>query len=271
MIRERFAPSPTGHLHLGHAYSALTGFEAAQSEGGEWILRIEDIDTGRAREECVDAIYDDLAWLGLEWPRPVLRQTARFGAYEQALEQLRALGVIYGCACTRKDLALSAPHHATAFYPGTCRNLNLKGDHLNWRLDAQKARALTGALAYREIGQGRDEWREVGVIDDVVLARKDIGTSYHLAVVVDDAHQHITHVTRGADLEDQTGIHVLLQQLLKLPTPIYRHHALILDEQGHRLAKRDAAHAIRQYRAEGLSPRDVKNLINEKTKKFNFL
>ncbi len=261
MHRERFAPSPTGHLHLGHAYSAWIGFDHAKAAGGEWLLRIEDIDFTRARAEYVEAIYEDLRWLGLEWAEPVMFQSERQFAYQAALEKLREHGLIYGCQCSRKDLALSAPHHAHSHYPGTCRKLGLKGDALNWRLDAQKAKALIGDLQYRETGQGRDQWKSLGFVDDIVLARKDIGTSYHLAVVVDDGAQHITHITRGADLEEQTPIHVLLQNLLGLPTPIYHHHKLIQDETGKRLAKRAPKMEIRALRKRGFTADKLYELL----------
>ncbi len=248
---ERFAPSPTGRLHLGHAFSALQGFEAAKNAGGKWLLRIEDIDHTRVREEYVEGIYEDLRWMGLDWSEPVLFQSTRQNAYDEALEKLQELGLIYGCECTRRDLALSAPHTPGAGYPGTCRDKHLKNGNLAWRLNAQKAQAVFDNLRYREIGQGRDQWINIGSIDDVVLARRDIGTSYHLAVVVDDAFQQITHVTRGRDLEMQTPIHVVLQHVLGLPTPIYNHHQLITDENGKRLAKRDHAREIRHYRENG--------------------
>lgn len=260
---ERFAPSPTGFLHLGHGYSALQSYQAAQEAGGDWLLRIEDIDHTRARLEFVQGIFEDLEWLGLNWKRPVLFQSERISAYDEALEKLKSLGVIYGCQCTRKDLALSAPHSQPEIYPGHCRELGLSNDKLNWRLNAKKAKALVGEFSYREIGQSRDICVQAGFIDDVVLARKDIGTSYHLAVVVDDAHQNVTHVTRGNDLASQTPIHVLLQKLLDFPTPIYRHHALICDENGQRLAKRDDARALKSYRETGSTPQDVINMINQ--------
>lgn len=221
---------------------------------------MEDIDFTRCKAEYVDAIYEDLTWLGLSWPEPVLFQSTRQSAYDAALEQLKGMGVIYGCQCTRKDLALSAPHGSSPIYPGTCRNLNLQSGDLNWRLDAKRATKLVGTLRYHEIGQNRDLWMDAHVLDDVVLARKDIGTSYHLAVVVDDAFQNITHVTRGADLEEQTPIHVLLQALLGYPTPIYRHHRLILDENGKRLAKRDPSRELRHYRELGFTRDEVKKL-----------
>ncbi len=261
MTRERFAPSPTGFLHLGHAYSALLGYEAAQEAGGEWLLRIEDIDFTRSRLEYVQGIFEDLQWLGISWKSPVLFQSERAHAYDEALEKLRQLGVIYGCKCTRKELALSAPHGEQSFYPKICHGLELDGDDLNWRLDAEKAMALVGPIEYREIGQGRDHWVSADKIDDVVLARKDIGTSYHLAVVVDDAYQGITHVTRGEDLESQTPIHVLLQKLLDLPTPIYRHHLLIGDENKKRLAKRNDSRAIKIFRELEFSPDEVKKIL----------
>lgn len=261
MIKERFAPSPTGRLHLGHAYSALLGFQEAEKAGGQWLLRIENIDFTRCREEYINGIFEDLKWLGLKWPEPVLLQSTRSDAYQDALSRLQSMGVIYGCQCTRSDLALSAPHGAGAHYPGHCRELGLEGDNLNWRLNAKKALSIVQPRKFHEIGQGRDLWRDMELVDDVVLARRDIGVSYHLAVVVDDSYQEITHVTRGKDMEDQTPIHVLLQALLDFPTPIYRHHKLICDENGVRLAKRTPSHQIESYRLKNMSLENIKKNI----------
>ncbi len=263
---ERFAPSPTGPLHLGHAFSALTAWERAK--GGQFLLRLEDIDTARSREEYVQAIFDDLHWLGLEWPEPVLRQSTRLPAYRDALKRLHDMGLTYACTCTRRDIAeaLGAPQEGVplgpdgVIYPGTCRGQNRQGAAAI-RLDM--AKAVTGDITWLEgdtpVTTSREEMIEG--IGDVVLARKDIGTSYHLSVVVDDAFQGITHVTRGEDLRDATPIHRLLQDLLGLPAPVYHHHRLIRDENGKRLAKRDDARAIGKYRDEGATPDDIRKMV----------
>ena len=278
MHRERFAPSPTGPLHLGHAFSALTAFEAAKASGGEFLLRIEDIDRPRCREEYVQGIFDDLHWLGISWPEPVLSQSERMEAYQAALDTLETRGLTYRCTCTRSDIwaALAARQEGSdpsGTYPGTCREKQITAEvptaiRLNMRAALA---ALDGReLSFEEFGKGpAGETGHIGIapenlleeVGDIVLARRDIGTSYHIAVVVDDAHQGITHVTRGQDLFADTAIHVLLQKLLGLPTPIYRHHRLIRDEVGKRLAKRDDARAIARYRSDGMSPVEVKALI----------
>ena len=279
----RFAPSPTGLLHLGHAFSALTAWQAAQAAGGEFLLRIEDIDGARARPEFETAIYQDLAWLGLTWPGPVLRQSERVGVYAAALDQLAHLGATYPCRCTRADIraALSAPQEGQtqfppggAVYPGTCRGRSMAeggpGDAI--RLDLDRALAILGE---RELN-----WQETGAvhagthvldpeamrrqIGDVVLGRKDIGAAaYHLSVVVDDASQGISHVIRGEDLFETTPIHRLLQALLELPVPVWHHHTLIRDAAGKRLAKRNDAQAIRTYREAGRTPEDVRRMMVE--------
>lgn len=284
-MRERFAPSPTGFLHLGHAFSALTAWESAKAHGGEFLLRIEDIDKTRSRLEFEQAIYDDLTWLGLSWPAPVMRQSERMEAYQNALTRLISSDLCYPCICTRRDItdALSAPQEgATApkgpdgyVYPGTCRRRDFSGmaDTYAVRLNMQKAidylggESVVGQLNWLEIG-GDTEFQfslNSAVLlekcGDVVLARRDIATSYHLSVVVDDAAQKITHVTRGKDMQNATQIHRLLQALLGLPTPVYRHHRLIRDEQAKRLAKRDNARAITLYRRNGATPADIRNLV----------
>ncbi len=274
----RFAPSPTGLLHLGHAFSALTAWERARAAGGRFLLRIEDIDLPRCRAAYETAIYEDLRWLGLTWEEPVMRQSTRQPAYDAALARLAGLGVTYPCSCTRADIraALSAPQEGAApapepgpdgpAYPGTCRGRPMTdrkpGDAL--RLDLARALELAGPLRFTETGPGHrgtrtpDPAEMRAQIGDVVLARKDIGTSYHLAVVVDDAAQAITEVVRGADLFAATPVHVLLQRLLDLPTPAYHHHRLIRDRAGKRLAKRDDARAIRSYRAEGVTAAEIR-------------
>lgn len=276
--RERFAPSPTGPLHLGHAYSALMGFDAAQAAGGQFFLRIEDIDQTRARKKWEDQIFDDLSWLGIAWQPEVLRQSQRMDAYKTAIAKLDDLGLLYSCSCNRKDIenATTAPQEGGAthgpdglIYPGTCRaRCGIRPDHAV-RLDVAAAveKLDVRFLTYHEIGQGNDNLVTIDAqklaewIGDIVIARRDMGTSYHLSVVVDDAAQNITHVTRGEDLIDATAVHVLLQTLLGVGTPIYRHHKLIRDENGKRLAKRDDARAIATYRKEGRTPQDIRKLV----------
>lgn len=279
-MRERFAPSPTGYLHLGHAFSALTAWDAAQAGGAEFLLRIEDIDTTRARPEFEQAIYQDLNWLGLRWPKPVMRQSERNHAYQTALQQLMERGLCYPCYCTRRDInmALSAPQEGHShqigpdgvIYPGICKNRkapkNDRGAAI--RLDMAKAvkELPDEMLSYQELGEniGTPEFQCSGFLEqigDIVLARRDIGTSYHLSVVIDDAAQGISHVTRGTDMASSTPIHVLLQRLLNLPTPAYRHHRLIRDKDGKRLAKRDDARAIRKYRSQGATPQDIREMV----------
>lgn len=270
----RFAPSPTGPLHLGHAYAALVA-HARASHGG-FLLRIEDIDQSRARPQYETAIYDDLRWLGLDWSG-LIRQSDRMPHYRQALSKLAVLGLIYPCRCRRRDIreALGAPQEGAPLhgpdgliYPGLCRGRSLDeaGPEDALRLDAARALSLVGPLTFTETGEDEGEKRLsppafIEQIGDVVLARKEMGTSYHLSVVVDDAAQGISEVTRGKDLYESTWIHVLLQKLLKLPTPRYHHHALIRDEAGRRLAKRDDARAISLYRAEGATPQDIRKMV----------
>ncbi|WP_069299099.1 tRNA glutamyl-Q(34) synthetase GluQRS [Neptunicoccus sediminis] len=281
MIVERFAPSPTGFLHLGHGFSAITAFDAAKAQNGRFLLRMEDIDTARSKPEFEAAIYEDLRWLGLAWETPVLRQSERMEHYNAALSQLVDMGVCYPCSCTRRDIAesLSAPQEGAAqqfgpdgvIYPRTCcaRSMAQKTSADAVRLDMRKAVALLDDLdkaGYTEIGENPG-WQPLSpsyLIErcgDIVLARRDIGTSYHLAVVVDDAAQYITHVTRGADMAPATPIHVLLQRLLSLPTPVYRHHRLIRDDSGKRLAKRHDALALRALRDAGWTAQDVRTAV----------
>ena len=284
-IITRFAPSPTGPLHLGHAYSAILAHDMAQARAGAFLLRIEDIDQSRARPEWEAQIYNDLAWLGLSWPSPVIRQSERIDAYHNALQSLIARGLAYPCTCTRRDIAAAAhaPQEGAPLigpdgvvYPGTCRPVGQRTRHVAdgaaLRLDMRAAQTLLGTPPrFIEHGAGPDgqtgtietTWHSIHTgIGDVVLARPSMGTSYHLSVVVDDAAQEITHVTRGADLFEATVIHVILQRLLGLPTPIYYHHRLIRDDQGKRLAKRDDARAISKYRQDGVSPAELRSMLD---------
>jgi len=274
---ERFAPSPTGYLHLGHAFSALTAWEHAQAAGGTFLLRIEDNDHTRVRPEYEQAIFEDLHWLGLNWPTPVLRQSDNMAAYQTALDALDAVGLTYACQCARSDIKAAVAMPVLGpdglVYPGTCRDkklVNTSGTAV--RLNMAKAIAHLGGpdqvnrLSFIDINDGRDEHflnadHLASNCGDIVLARRDIGTAYHLAVVVDDAAQNVTHVTRGQDLFDATQIHRILQALLGLPTPIYRHHRLILDNNGKRLAKRDDSRAIRKYRADCATLQDIRKMV----------
>ncbi|MBT8038586.1 MAG: tRNA glutamyl-Q(34) synthetase GluQRS [Verrucomicrobiae bacterium] len=271
----RFAPSPTGLLHLGHAYAAVYAYDMAEENGGRFYLRFEDIDTTRIRSEFYLAIEQDLAWLGVQWDGTPIRQTDRLPIYQEALEELRSLGVIYPCFCTRREIQKeievmgNAPHGPEgAHYPGTCRALTSSeredrinaGDTHCWRLDTRLAAKQTGSLVFEDEFEGQVVV-DAHLLGDVVLARKDITTSYHLAVVIDDAFQKITDVTRGADLLASTHVHRTLQKLLALPAPHYHHHRLILDTHGKRLAKRNDALTIRSLRELGKSPTEVIDML----------
>jgi glutamyl-Q tRNA(Asp) synthetase len=274
MIVTRFAPSPTGLLHLGHAYAAMTACKA----GERFLLRIEDIDAGRCKPEYETAILEDLEWLGLGIERPVLRQSKRMAAYRAALTALEARGLLYPCFCTRKDVAeeiarsAGAPHGPDGpVYPGLCRSLDDKertrriADRAPYalRLDAAKAAREAGSLFFEEHGSGPNgETGRIAVeplkFGDVVLARKDTPAAYHLAVVVDDAFQGVTLVTRGNDLFAASHVQRLLQALLGLPAPAYAHHRLILDEQGKKFSKRDRAVTLRALRESGVTPKEIR-------------
>lgn len=270
----RFAPSPTGYLHLGHALSALTAFDAAQAAGGRFLLRIEDIDQGRARQEFEAAIYEDLAWLGLRWEEPVRRQSEHMADYEAALQSLIARNLVYRDFRTRKEIAdaiASAPHglsddmvRGEALPADEEAERVAAGEAFAWRLSLKKARAALGPAYFTlvfedETGLVRAEPERHG---DVVLARKDFPASYHLASVWDDALQGVTQVIRGEDLREAAHLHVLLQRLLDLPTPSYRHHRLVLGEDGKRLAKRDQAATLRALREAGKTPADVRTMLS---------
>lgn len=270
----RFAPSPTGHLHLGHAHSALFGWTAARSAAGRFLLRIEDIDPNRCRPDYERDLIEDLAWLGLDWDGPVRRQSDHFDDFRAALARLESLGVLYPCFCTRKDIAAeiaragAAPHGPDGpLYPGTCRHRSpeeraeriARGDPWALRLDVAAACRQTGPLRWHDRAQG---WQEATpeLLGDVVLARKDTPTSYHLSVTVDDHLQDVTLVTRGEDLFFATHLHRLLQTLLGYDPPDYHHHGLLRNASGERLAKRDRAQTLRSLRDEGRSPAEVRGL-----------
>ena len=266
MIVTRFAPSPTGYLHLGHAYAAVR----ARDAGERFLLRVEDIDRARCRPEFEAAIFEDLAWLGLAWEKPVLRQSERTFAYRAAIQRLTERGLVYPCFCTRKDIADeiaragAAPHGAEGpLYPGICRVLPedvrreriASGVSYAMRLDAARAAAVAGPLGFQEHGAAV-------IVDplslgDIVLARKEMPAAYHLAVVVDDAHQGVTLVTRGEDLLPATHVQRLLQALLDLPAPDYAHHKLILDEHGKKFSKRDSSVTLHELRAKGVMTDDI--------------
>jgi glutamyl-Q tRNA(Asp) synthetase len=266
-IVTRFAPSPTGYLHLGHAYSAFRAWTWARQAGGILRLRLEDIDAGRCRPEYAAAIPEDLAWLGLDWDGDIRVQSAHLPEYRAALDRLAGRGLLYPCFCSRAEIARAqaAPHGAEAVYPGTCRGLGdaeraermAAGAPYALRLDVSRALEGAGDLRFFEEGAGWVAARPE-LLGDVVLARRDVPTSYHLCVVHDDAMARISHVVRGEDLRMATHIHVLLQCLLGVETPAYRFHRLITDESGKRLAKRDQAATLRGMRAAGVSAAEIR-------------
>jgi glutamyl-Q tRNA(Asp) synthetase len=270
----RFAPSPNGLLHLGHAFSARLNFDLAQACGGRFLLRIEDIDRIRARPEFEAAIHEDLAWLGLDWERPARRQSEHFDVYAEALERLERLGLLYPCACTRGEILRAAGPQGprdpdgAPLYPGTCRGNPRPPLREVWRrggfalrLDMGRALALAPRrLSFHEYGVG-DVAADAGAWGDVALARKDTPASYHLAVVVDDALQGVTDIVRGKDLFAATGLHRLLQHLLGVETPSYRHHALLRDAGGEKLSKSRLSKTLRDWRAEGATPERLSRAI----------
>lgn len=264
----RFAPSPTGRLHIGHGWSALMAMDMARASGGVLRLRIEDIDGARSRPEHVAGIIEDLRWLGIEWDGEPLFQSERLALYDAALDRLKDEGLVYPCFCTRAEIAAeiaasgSAPHGADGpVYPGTCRRLDetgradriARGHGYCWRIDMARAVERTGALVWRDMDRGLVN-AHPELAGDVVLARKDAPTSYHLAATVDDAEMGITHVLRGDDLASSTGIHRMLQALLGLPAPLYRHHPLLVDAEGRRLAKRTQGLSLAELRERGGDP-----------------
>jgi len=267
-VTTRFAPSPTGLLHLGSAYSALFAEKAARDQGGRFLLRIEDIDQGRCRPEFEDAIYRDLEWLGIEWDGPVRRQSEHFELYDHFLHSLEEGGLIYPCFCTRKEIAASAsaPHGLDGpLYPGTCKHLSRSealsreqaGAKPAMRLHMDKAARMIGPLSFHDREQGLIEV-DPATCGDVVLGRKEVPTSYHLSVTVDDGLQHVSLVTRGSDLLEATAIHRILQSLLGLPEPEYHHHKILTGPNGERLAKRDRSLTIDALREAGKSPAAVR-------------
>lgn len=271
LVTTRFAPSPSGPLHVGHLLAALQARRLADLHGGRCLLRVEDIDQRAQHPEYLALMYEDLRWLGLRFDGDVMVQTQRFGEYEKALEQLRRLGVLYPCFCTRSEIKAQlaemgrAPHATLGYlYPGTCRRLPdaevaeklAAGLPHSWRLDMQRVQELIGCPIWHDMHRGTQRCVPTAY-GDVVLARKDFPASYHLSVVIDDAAQGVTHVTRGGDLFDATHIHRALQGVLGLPVPQYCHHALLRDNAGKRLAKRDGARSIASLREAGFSPQQV--------------
>ena len=275
----RFAPSPTGFLHLGHAYSALTAWEICQKNDKRFILRIEDIDYQRCKPEYEQSILQDLQWLGIKWEEPILKQNTRLSTYKEVIEILLNKNLLYPCSCTRKGInqALLAPQNAspTTNYPGTCRLrlMSEKNKTDNIRLNVSKAMCYIKNLNYKNLTFTDNFYKNIKhqinenspyLQDDIIIARKDIGTSYHLSVVVDDAYQDITHVVRGDDLLHSTPIQRLLQAILELPEPMYHHHKLIKDNNDNKLAKRLLSKPLRSYINEGLTITELKNKFTNK-------
>jgi len=276
-VPTRFAPSPTGFLHLGHAYSALTAWEICQKNDKRFILRIEDIDYQRCKPEYEQSILQDLHWLGIEWEEPILKQNTRLSTYKEVIEILLNKNLLYPCSCTRKGInqALLAPQNAspTTNYPGTCRLrlMSEKNKTDNIRLNVNKAMRYIKNLNNENLTFTDNFYKNIKhqinenspyLQDDIIIARKDIGTSYHLSVVVDDAYQDITHVVRGDDLLHSTPIQRLLQAILELPEPMYHHHKLIKDNNDNKLAKRLLSKPLRSYINEGLTITELKNKFN---------
>ena len=281
----RFAPSPNGYLHLGHAYSALLNFDLARRSGGRLLLRIEDIDGTRCRPEFEAAIYEDLAWLGIAWETPVRRQSEHFARYREAVEQLSAMGLVYPSFESRAEIARLVAERETAapwprdpdgapLYPGAAKSLpaeersRLIGQGGPYALRLDMAAAVARASHFTWIEQGEGPEGETGVVSarpeawgDVILARKETPTSYHLSVVIDDALQGVTDVVRGKDLFWSTSVHILLQYLLGIPQPVYRHHRLIADASGQKLSKSTKATGLRELRKQGVTPAEIRRLV----------
>ena len=270
MYTTRFAPSPTGLLHIGNGFSALTGWQRARARGGRFCLRIEDIDNTRCRPAFDAAILADLAWLGIDWDGPVLRQSQRLAVYAEAVAQLRGRGLLYPCFCSRADIAaaVAAPHGPDGpLYTGTCRHLSQdeRAEHMAakafaWRLDIGAALAQTGRLNWIDAEAGRVAADPLAG-GDIVIARKDLGVSYHLAVVIDDAAQGVTEVVRGIDLFPASHVQRLLQALLGLPETTYYHHRLIMAPDGRRLAKRDQGATLASLRTGGTGPEELRTRL----------
>lgn len=273
----RFAPSPSGPLHVGHLLAALQARRLADVHGGSCLLRVEDIDQRAQHREYLDLMYEDLEWLGLHFDGEVMVQTRRFGVYQAVLDQLRQMGLLYPCFCTRSEIKAQlaelgrAPHATLGYlYPGTCRRLSddavaerlASGMPHCWRLDMQRVQDLIGCPTWHDMRRGTQRCVPTAY-GDVVLARKDFPASYHLAVVVDDAAQGVTHVTRGEDLFESTHIHRALQAVLGLPVPLYCHHSLLRDNEGKRLAKRDGARSIASLREAGYTPQQVRDSLQQ--------
>ena len=273
----RFAPSPSGPLHVGHLLAALQARRLADVHGGSCLLRVEDIDQRAQHQEYLDLMYEDLEWLGLHFDGEVMVQTQRFGVYQAVLDQLRQMGLLYPCFCTRSEIKAQlaelgrAPHATLGYlYPGTCRRLSddavaerlASGMPHCWRLDMQRVQDLIGCPIWHDMRRGTQRCVPT-VYGDVVLARKDFPASYHLAVVVDDAAQGVTHVTRGEDLFESKHIHRALQAVLGLPVPLYCHHSLLRDNEGKRLAKRDGARSIASLREAGYTPQQVRDSLQQ--------
>ena len=273
----RFAPSPTGHMHLGHVYAAKFARDIASKHSGTYLLRFEDIDITRVREEYYTSILEDLAWLGIEHSGTPMKQIDRSDAYNKAVEKLKQTGVLYPCFCTRKQIQRelkslnNAPHSTAdtaALYPNTCRSLTQQeidthirnGKTPSWRINTDLAYQLTGDLTFHDLEHGTINVNH-HLLGDAVLARRDIGTSYHIAVIVDDAHQQVTHVTRGEDLLETTHLHRVLLELLELPVPIYHHHRIITDTHGQRLAKRAYSETIKDLRKLGKTTQEILAMI----------
>ncbi len=275
-FRTRFAPSPTGPLHLGHAYSAIIAHDMARAAGGEFLLRMEDTDLQRAKPEWDAAIVEDLTWLGLTWDGPILRQSEHLTQYDAYLDRFEAMGLLYPCSCSRADIraAVSAPQEGVSHdvYPGTCKQRSMAsrkaGDALRLHMDRALAQLQGRTVAFQETGEtykgqhAIDADKALQDIGDVVLSRKgEEIIAYFLASALDDVHQGITHVVRGEDLFDFTPLQVMLLRLLEQPVPVYHHHRLIRDDAGKRLAKRDDARAISKYRSEGATPQDIRRMV----------
>jgi len=275
-LRTRFAPSPTGHMHAGNAYSALICQQWAIRHSADLLLRIEDIDHTRCQEAYVSGLVEDLGWLGLQWKDDIRRQSSFLNEYQAALEKLRKLDVIYPCFCTRRHIRAEiermglAPHatESTSSYSGLCRKMDIRQrsrrmqhEPFAWRLDMASALRLAGGTLSWRNQHGHCHPVHAGAHADEVIGRKDIGISYHLAVIVDDAAQGITHVIRGEDIMPSTGIHRLLQTLLELPEPVYIHHALLRDSKGRKLSKRHGAPTLKNLRQAGVKPAQLRNIL----------